>query len=236
MSSTNGPKDSAIVRHPFLALFGIVVAILLAVELVGRATFYAICGLHGGLAISRKVEVRGFAYDQPWGCSGSCEDMLGRNSFEFVEIEITRPTDFAFPKERGKYRFFLASRGSPECVAYEEHLRAHPGMRGRYLSADKCVGVKSVSSFESDYLYSNHLTDELYQSTFKIWRRVSKVTDLKSNAIVGQATSFSFLGGIVLDPTGDAPVCYYKTHLALPSDVLTPIIGGRSESPISKGR
>jgi hypothetical protein len=204
------------------------------VELAARSTFYAICALHGGLEITRKAEVRGFLYDEPWGCSGDCEDMLGRNTFEFVEREITESEDFAFPKERGKYRFFLASRGSPECAAYEEQLRKYPGNRGRYFSADRCLGVIPVSAFESDYVYSRFRDESKpYQSTFKIWRRVSKITDLRNKEVLAQATSFALLGGIVLDPTGDAPACYDKTHLALPIDALTPAASGHKPS---KGR
>src|SRR5688572_10390559 len=104
MSSADSPRGSAIVRHPFVTLLVIVFAIALAVEVAARSTFYAICGLHGGVDITRKAEVRGFLYDKPWGCSGDCADMLGRNSFEFIEREITQPRDFALPKDRGKYR------------------------------------------------------------------------------------------------------------------------------------
>jgi hypothetical protein len=235
MSSAESPRRSAIARHRFVSLLVILFAILLAVELAARSTFYAICGLHGGVDITQKAEVRGFVYDKPWGCSGDCEDMLGRNSFEFIEREITDPSDFAFPKQPGKYRFFLSSRDAPECMEYEEHLKKMPGNRGRYFSAEKCLAVRRVSAFDSDYLYSGP-GRELYQSTFKIWKRVSKVTELRSKEVIAQATSFSLLGGVVLDPTGDAPSCYYNTHLALPLDVLTPVMGGPVENKTSKAR
>lgn len=197
----------------------------LAVVFLGhRSIFYVVCDQEGGLKISRTATVDGFIYDDGFGgCSFSgCGELLALNAFKFLEKEVTKPAEYGFPKEPGKYRFFLALKGSPECEAYEGELRAHPFAKIRLLPKEKCIGIKEVAMFESQFRYSRHEPPHI--GPFGIRKETSKVTYVRTNEVIASASSLYYIGPITLDFTasGDAPACHSNSHSELLHAALRP--------------
>lgn len=180
-----------------------VAVVLFGDILISKLTFYSLCMVDGGQKIHRVApDVEGLITNEGFGCGGYCKSLLGESKYRYIEVEVSSPRVENLSPVAGKYKFYLATRGAPECANYEATLKENPyyeksNEKSYKILGSQCIASVRVPEFAGRYEYESRW-DYGYIKVLGISRIIETVTDRSTGEVMATSTGFSRLNGWIL--------------------------------------